>query len=373
MKNIFIILAIVFIFSSCQKESNEYLISAIIDGVPDGKKVTLRTFKDGKPLEVQTTFVKSGKFSMNGSIKNPDIHLLQVEGTKGALPFILENNKLDITMYKDSLDVSLIRGSEENVIANKYMGAVRKFKMESDELRKKYSEAQQKRDTLFLKEYIAKNQELRNRNNKHNIEFIKANSGKLFAVLILENLLNNNAIKINETNNLFSSLAKDVQKSVAGIRIKKLINLRMATEIGAIAPDFTAPDPDGKQISLNEIKGKVTIIDFWAAWCGPCRKENPNVVKLYEKYHDKGLEIIGVSLDGNSRQKDPKKAWLDAIEKDGLKWHQVSNLNYFRGPVAKQYNIQAIPATFILDSEGKIIAKNPRGPALEQKISELLN
>ncbi len=117
----------------------------------------------------------------------------------------------------------------------------------------------------------------------------------------------------------------------------------------------------------------MTIIDFWAAWCGPCRRENPNVVRVYEKYHDQGLEIIGVSLDGQSRQKDPKKTWVEAIKKDKLTWTQVSNLKYFNDPVAQLYNINSIPATFILDKEGKIVYKNLRGRDLELKVQELLN
>ncbi|MBQ0721799.1 MAG: TlpA family protein disulfide reductase, partial [Gammaproteobacteria bacterium] len=129
----------------------------------------------------------------------------------------------------------------------------------------------------------------------------------------------------------------------------------------------------GKTIALNDIKGKVTLIDFWAAWCAPCRKENPNVVNVYNKYHEKGLEIIGVSLDGTPQQKDAKQAWMDAIEKDKLTWNHVSNLQYFNDPIAKQFNINSIPATFLIDAEGKIIAKNLRGPALEEKIASLLN
>ena len=117
------------------------------------------------------------------------------------------------------------------------------------------------------------------------------------------------------------------------------------------------------------MKGKVTIIDFWAAWCGPCRRENPNVVKTYKKYHEKGLEIISVSLD----KPGEKDRWLKAIKDDNLTWHHVSNLKYFNDPVARLYNIRSIPSTYILDEDGKIVAKNLRGARLEAKIKELLD
>jgi peroxiredoxin len=269
--------------------------------------------------------------------------------------------------------MSIIEGSEENDIAQDYRKTASEFRIENNALLEKLNLAKKNGDSVSLKLHSERINTIRQNYRDFNINHAYDNTNSIFSLLLLENLIRSKALTINEVDGIFKQYPDNLKKSAPGKRIEEKINVTLATEIGAIAPDFTAPDPDGKQISLNEIKGKVTIIDFWAAWCGPCRKENPNVVKLYEKYHDKGLEIIGVSLDGNSRQKDPKKAWLDAIEKDGIKWHQVSNLNYFRGPVAKQYNIQAIPATFILDSEGKIIAKNLRGSALAQKISELLD
>ncbi|MEX0272741.1 MAG: peroxiredoxin family protein, partial [Flavobacteriaceae bacterium] len=140
-----------------------------------------------------------------------------------------------------------------------------------------------------------------------------------------------------------------------------------STSIGSKAPEFSGPNPDGKQISLAEVKGKATLIDFWAAWCRPCRAENPNVVKVYNKYHDKGLNVIGVSLDRNA------EAWKKAIADDGLEWNHVSHVAYFEDPIAKLYNIDAIPAAFLLDENGVIVAKNLRGPALEEKVSELLD
>jgi peroxiredoxin len=136
--------------------------------------------------------------------------------------------------------------------------------------------------------------------------------------------------------------------------------------VGGEAPDFTQNDPDGNPIQLSDLRGKVVLLDFWASWCGPCRRENPNVVKLYEAYKDKGFEILGISLD-----KD-KGRWLQAIEKDGLKWLHVSDLKGWKNEVGQLYGVSSIPHTVLLDAEGRIISQKLRGPALEQKVAEIL-
>ncbi|MGV3696135.1 peroxiredoxin family protein [Flavobacterium sp.] len=133
-----------------------------------------------------------------------------------------------------------------------------------------------------------------------------------------------------------------------------------------MAPDFKAPNPNGKMVSLKESLGKVTLIDFWASWCAPCREENPNVVALYSEFHNKGLNIISVSLD-----KDPTK-WKDAIAKDKLTWTQVSNLKEMQDPIALQYNVTQIPTTILLDSKGKVVAVDLYGEDLKEKVEELL-
>ena len=131
--------------------------------------------------------------------------------------------------------------------------------------------------------------------------------------------------------------------------------------------DLSQSDTSGTKISLAGFKGKYVLVDFWASWCGPCRQENPNVVRMYNKYKDKGFEIFGVSLDEN------RDKWLKAIAMDKLTWPHVSDLKGWNSAAAQLYNIQAIPQTVLLDKEGKIIAKNLRGKALEDKLASLLN
>ena len=167
---------------------------------------------------------------------------------------------------------------------------------------------------------------------------------------------------------LYGTLSPAIQNSNNGKDYKASIEKLKATAVGSVAPDFTQNDPAGKPISLSSFKGKYVLLDFWASWCGPCRQENPNVVKAYNEYKNKNFTILSVSLD----RPNGKNAWLQAIKDDGLAWNHVSDLQFWNNEAAKLYNVQSIPGNFLIDPTGKIVAKDLRGEELEQKLAQVL-
>ena len=196
--------------------------------------------------------------------------------------------------------------------------------------------------------------------------FIQSHPNYLVSLYFTEQL------SIDEDFELFKTLSENLSKKYPNNEyvqnLAQKIEKAKTTAIGQIAPDIKLPSPDGKTIALSSLRGKYVLIDFWAAWCGPCRRESPNMVALYNQYHDKGFEIYSVSLD------QTKDAWLKAIKDDGLgQWTHVSDLKYWNSEAAREYGVEAIPFTLLLDKEGKIIAKNLRGDELKQKIAELLD
>lgn len=163
----------------------------------------------------------------------------------------------------------------------------------------------------------------------------------------------------------YDNLTDQVKQSVLGIALKEKVDAMSNVNVGGIAPNIELPTPDGGTLSLYSLRGHIVLLDFWASWCGPCLREAPNVKKIYEKYHEKGLEVLGVSLD------EKEDAWKNAIAKHGLNWKHVSSLKGWECPSAKLYNVTGIPRMYIIDQEGRIIAQDLRGEELAQKIASL--
>ncbi len=198
----------------------------------------------------------------------------------------------------------------------------------------------------------------------------KLEKGSLAHKLALSGMIT--ALKQKENGNAayfgeqFIEAFKDSDPSAAA-NMQAQVNQMKSFAVGGEAPDFTQKMPNGGEMSLSDLRGKVVLIDFWASWCGPCRRENPNVVRMYNKYKDKGFDILGVSLD------KAHDNWVQAIEKDGLMWHHVSDLKGWGNEVAQAYGVRSIPHTVLIDQEGRIIERNLRGEALERKLEEIFD
>src|SRR5690606_20183132 len=223
--------------------------------------------------------------------------------------------------------------------------------------------AQNKNDTAAMSKLRADFQIIRDEMDASNEKYIREHPKAFISLLLISNMFRVFEPEMDKIETLYAGLDPEIKKTKAAVTLQKRIADFKKVGIGKAAPDFSAPNPEGKMVKFSESTGKVTIIDFWASWCGPCRIANPELVALYNDFHDKGLNIVGVSLDkpGESAK------WKEAIAKDNLTWTQVSNLKFWDDPIAKQYNVQSIPQMFIVNEHGIIVAKDLKGQALRDK------
>lgn len=366
MKKIGVLLFMALVAASCGNQNKDsYTITVKIDGVDDGKQVFMKKAdENNQPVDVDSTQVQSGEFTFTGSADTPEIHYIIVDEV-GNIPVIVENGDIDIEAYKDSINFSKMGGTPSNDDFYTFIDGTRNIGEKINALRQQMMQASQEKDTVTIATLQEAYKDIQEEAEEYEIEFVTDNPDSYISALVLEKMLMSKSQSAEKIKELFSTLSEDVKKTKVAQRISSQIEDLSKISIGAPAPEFSAPTPEGETLALKDARGKVTIIDFWAAWCKPCRAENPHVVSLYNKYKDQGLSIVGVSLDRK------KEDWERAIEEDQLPWHHVSNLKFWQDPVAQLYNVKAIPATFILDEEGKIIAKDLRGEDLDTKLAEL--
>lgn len=349
-------------------KKDTYKVTVNIDGLEDGKKVFLqKPAALGRAEIIDTLEIKEGSFTFTGESAAPELHYLIFEDVRGGLPVVLEEGNIQITAYKDSLGYSILKGSPSNEDFYRFVSGTRGIAKKIMSLRTEMVEATQNNDTVTAGTLQEAFMEVQEEGKKYETDFVKANPSSYISALLFEQMVQQGAKTPEELTALYESLDENVKNYQRVVEAKKSLDELAKLSIGAIAPDFSAPTAEGGKLSLNDAKGKVTLIDFWAAWCKPCRIENPNLVALYKKYHDQGFNILGVSLD--RKEED----WKKAIADDGLEWQQVSNLQFWQDPIAQLYNIRAIPASFLLDSQGKIVAKDLRGDELEAKVTELIS
>lgn len=307
------------------QQKQDVSIAGTVKGVNSGK-IYLQKFNNKMFFSIDSAEIKNGKYAFSQKLELPELYGLTLNKEKSPLYIFLESGKitadLDTARYYSA---STISGSKSNDLFTAY---------------------KKQRDVKID-------------------EFIKQNPGSIVSAYVLYRdfsyRLTPDQIKEN-----ISYLDPALQSTPYVSVLNDLVGVLSTVSIGKKAPDFTALDPDGKSVSLSQHRGKYVLLDFWAAWCGPCRRENPNVVKAYQKYHAKGFDVFGVSLDKS------KAAWVKAIKDDQLTWTQVSDLAFWDSAPAKLYGVRAIPANVLIDPDGIIVGRNLRGADLDKKLEELI-
>lgn len=350
-----------------QSTPKEFTISGTAKNLQPNDKITLEIAGSQPLIIVDSTKVGSDKrfvFKRN-ELDEGTVYQVNLANAQRVIVLIEGGEKIDITADGNEKGNAVVSGSKNNEYYQQLIGMYKAMNEKSVKWQDEYAKAEQKKDNKKIAQ-IQQDFEAESQGFTAKVKAMIPEMGTSLAALFATNFLNPEVelptiIALAERFEKERPTMKQAQIFVGNAKRMRGI------QIGDAAPEISLNSVQDKPVSLSSLRGKVVLIDFWASWCGPCRQENPNVVKAYNRFKDKGFEIYSVSLD-----KD-KASWVKAIEKDGLLWpSHVSDLKYWQSAAAQTYGVNGIPATFLLDKDGKIIGKNLRGEALEKKLEEVL-
>ncbi|UJP64319.1 peroxiredoxin family protein [Mongoliitalea daihaiensis] len=329
----------------------------------DAGQVKISKFIDDNAELVTTIEVSGdGKFSYTLALTEPGFYEVDLMGKKSVRLALYDQDVKIIYDFNDANSL-VLDGSEDSQHMLAIERLTEEYQEQINQLNTAYMEAMNNRDTDKIKDIqdIAISMES---NQSQKVKELIASMDNSFAAMAALGMIN-----IRNDFQFVDELIQSLDKKYPNVQmiqnvLAQLDDMR-SLAIGQMAPEIELPNPEGELVKLSDLRGKYVLIDFWAAWCRPCREENPNVVRLFNQYNSQGFEVFGVSLDRT------KEAWVKAIEDDQLTWTHVSDLKYFNSAAAATYQINAIPATYLIGPDGTIVAKDLRGNSLENKLKEI--
>ncbi len=328
----------------------------------EGQQLTLINGDNHK--KVATTKVHEGAFKISGTVSSPTIFVLQSETRE--LPMLLVLAGSDTLQIKGKLEnfpIAEVKGNTQSEQMQQYQKEFVPLLEQAKSISQRAAQLDPATDSVQVAQLRQEAEAFNDQMKRTGIAFVRYHPDALASIFVLMNAMK--TIPPATLKTLYASLSEEVKNSRYGKMTQAAIHRNAVTAIGAVAPNFTLKDVNGTPVSLSSFRGKYVLIDFWASWCGPCRMENPNVVEAYNEYKDENFTVLGVSLDRD------KEHWIAAIQQDKLTWTQVSDLKGWNSAAARLYHVNGIPANFLIDPSGKIIAKNLRGTALDSRLAAI--